>query len=451
MGSLARLSVVTFLTVVRLPLVLLFLVGAVTNSVAGEEAWLFAMSFASLIASAVTDLFDGWLARRLNVVTMFGAHADPLMDKFFYLASLPLLVFVAQRNGNEFHSVLLLVLTILFLLRDQWVTFLRSMGSIFNVSGAADWSGKLRTAVNFPLICAVYFYEEAPAGLQFIPAWAIYAFEALGVAVTLVSLYTYTRRYWPCLARAVRPHPVPTGTRDTRRPAPESLSPKEVSIETMASGISHDLNNLLSAISGNVAVMLKKLPADAPVRENAEEIKATADEAVSLSADVLRCAGKGQFDFRPFSASEWLAALEERVRAACPANTSLDVKIGPDLPDMIADRRQLDTAALNVIQNAFDAMGENQGRLTLSAARRETKTGPGILIEIEDTGCGMPPELLSRVGDPFFTTRIRGRGMGIPLARGIVKAHGGTLEIRSVEGKGTTASILLPAARPIAV
>ena len=203
MSTSAKLRFVTFLTFVRFPLVLLFFAGAIVYTVPPyREPWLFITVFASLILSAATDLFDGYFARRFKVVTAFGAHADPLMDKFFYLASLPLLVFATMRQGHTGHGVVLLVLTLLFLARDQWVTFLRSIGAMYAVSGQADWSGKLRTAVNFPLICTIYYYQEAPPAWQFVLPWMVYVFEALGLALTVLSLFTYTRRYWPYLLRA---------------------------------------------------------------------------------------------------------------------------------------------------------------------------------------------------------------------------------------------------------
>jgi CDP-diacylglycerol--glycerol-3-phosphate 3-phosphatidyltransferase len=200
----AKFAFVTFLTFMRFPLVLMFFAGAILyTSAAWRVPWLFALTFASLIASALTDLFDGYFARRFEVVTKLGAHADPLMDKFFYLASLPLLAFVAAiQPGNTFHARTLLVITLLFLARDQWVTFLRSIGAIYSVSGKANWSGKLRTAINFPMICVVYHYEEAPPQWQFIPVQFVYAFEFVALVITIVSLYIYTRNYWPYLRRS---------------------------------------------------------------------------------------------------------------------------------------------------------------------------------------------------------------------------------------------------------
>ncbi|MCK5850978.1 MAG: CDP-alcohol phosphatidyltransferase family protein, partial [Kiritimatiellae bacterium] len=126
-----RLFFVMLLTFIRFPLVLLF-AGFAIKYTYKPSLLIFVIAFTSLIASAVTDLFDGYFARRFHVETSLGAHADPLMDKFFYVASLPVLVFIAARNGSTEHSVALLLITVLFLARDLWVTFLRSIGSIYN-------------------------------------------------------------------------------------------------------------------------------------------------------------------------------------------------------------------------------------------------------------------------------------------------------------------------------
>mgnify|MGYP006300413453 CR=1 FL=1 len=194
-----RLFIVSFVTFVRFPLVLVFLTFAVINS-QKPEPWLFAVALTSLITAALTDLIDGYLARKFEVVTELGAHADPLMDKFFYVSTLPLLVFVSAQHGNVGHSLFLLMLTVLFLLRDLWVTFLRSIGSIYNETGGANWSGKLRTAINFPVICAIYHFEEAPHNL--IPSALLYAGEIAALAVTILSIVIYTRRYAPSLKRS---------------------------------------------------------------------------------------------------------------------------------------------------------------------------------------------------------------------------------------------------------
>ena len=203
-----KLQIVTFLTFVRFPLVLLFFAGAILYTFPDwRREWLFMTTYAGMVLAAATDLFDGYFARRFKVTTQFGAHADPLMDKFFYLASLPLLVFVLAREARIGPATLMLVLTLLFLARDQWVSFLRSIGAIYQVSGKANWSGKLRTAINFPMVCVVYYHAEAPRSMQFIPDWFVHAFVAIAIVMTIVSLIVYTRSYWPYLKQAAHVEP----------------------------------------------------------------------------------------------------------------------------------------------------------------------------------------------------------------------------------------------------
>ena len=207
MNSGTKLGIVTLVTLIRVPLVLLFFVGAIIHSQC-REVWVFALAFACLATAAITDIFDGWLARRFKVETQFGAHADPLMDKIFYLTAFPLVIYVATKNAYgpaphlyaRFHAIIVLVLALLFLTRDQWVTFLRSIGSIYNVSGQAHWSGKLRTIITFPLLCTIYYVEEAP--WQFLPMWSVFAFEAVALAINVLSMVIYTRNYWPYLRKS---------------------------------------------------------------------------------------------------------------------------------------------------------------------------------------------------------------------------------------------------------
>ena len=157
-----------------------------------------------MVAGAITDLLDGYLARKYKVETDFGAHADPLMDKMFYVVTLPVLVFITATSNetNLTHSIFLLIITVLFLARDLWVTFLRSVGSIYNISGCANWTGKVRTALNFPLICAIYYFIAAPEGWNFIPLTLLYAVEIIAFIINIYSVFVYTKYYWPQLRQS---------------------------------------------------------------------------------------------------------------------------------------------------------------------------------------------------------------------------------------------------------
>ncbi len=199
-----KLRLVTILTLSRLPLVLLFFILAMIN-VFYPNKWLFLLAFVFMVCSSVTDLFDGYLARKYKVETDFGAHADPLMDKMFYVVTLPVLIFITaikEPHPNIFHTILLLVITIFFLTRDLWVTFLRSIGSMYNISGCANWTGKVRTALNFPLICAIYLTIAAPESWRFIPLKLLYATEFFALCVNLYSVLVYTKYYWPQILKS---------------------------------------------------------------------------------------------------------------------------------------------------------------------------------------------------------------------------------------------------------
>jgi CDP-diacylglycerol--glycerol-3-phosphate 3-phosphatidyltransferase len=192
------------LTLVRVPLIFLFLAVSVFTGHPVSEFW-FVVAFAAMMLSAVTDLFDGYFARKFQVTSQLGSYADPMTDKVFYLTTFPTLIYLADRIGQHGHARALLVLAILFLLRDQWVSFLRSIGALHNLSAKANWSGKARTLISFPTICVIYYYLQAPARWDFlIPEPVVYVMEGLSVVINLISIGVYTGRYWPALRAELR-------------------------------------------------------------------------------------------------------------------------------------------------------------------------------------------------------------------------------------------------------
>lgn len=204
-----KFAFVTSLTIGRIPLILVFFIINLVmirvggeNLVLGKEAhhalW-FSVAFGAMVLSALTDLFDGYFARKFKMETSLGAYADPMTDKMFYLVSFPTLVFLASLEQAFLHAAILLALTCLFLFRDQWVSFLRSIGAIHNMSAKANWSGKARTVISFPSICAIYWYLMSPEAWQFLPTWFIYALEIVSLAINLISIYVYSRNYWPAV------------------------------------------------------------------------------------------------------------------------------------------------------------------------------------------------------------------------------------------------------------
>jgi CDP-diacylglycerol--glycerol-3-phosphate 3-phosphatidyltransferase len=196
--------VVNAVTLGRMPFVLLFTALAVIDAY-WPAVWLAVAATASLAVASLTDLYDGRLARKWNVVSKFGAMADPLMDKVFYLVVFPTLLWLLGRQPDEqIHALVMLVFTVLYILRDQWVTFLRSVGALYDADCSANWSGKFRTAASFPSACVIYVYVALHP--FFLPQVLIFALEAFLIFVNLWSMVVYTREYLPYLKRALHKH-----------------------------------------------------------------------------------------------------------------------------------------------------------------------------------------------------------------------------------------------------
>jgi len=203
----AKSRFVNALTFARLPLIFIWLGFAVAQELLGGF-WLGAVACFAMLASGLTDLFDGILARRWGVVSNLGKMADPLMDKMFYLVAFPALVWQAgHQAGGDMHAMALLGFTILYMMRDTWVTFMRTVGTMYGADVAAMWLGKVRTALSFPGAGWIYlylaFHRFAPESWNGPWLASCYLFEAVLVALTLVSLVTYTAAYAPYLEKAL--------------------------------------------------------------------------------------------------------------------------------------------------------------------------------------------------------------------------------------------------------
>ena len=185
-------------------------VSAAKCCLASASFWTAWAAGAFMFASGLTDLFDGKLARKWNVVTPLGKMADPLMDKVFYVVTFPTITWLLARQGEgEAHALLMLGFTILYILRDLWVTFMRSVGSQFGADGAAMWLGKVRTALSFPAAGWIYAYATLHVFVPENSAWRdwwlylTYAVEAFMIVLNFWSTVTYTRVYLPYLKKAL--------------------------------------------------------------------------------------------------------------------------------------------------------------------------------------------------------------------------------------------------------
>ena len=207
----AQSRFVNALTFARVPLIFVWAVLAIVQEFAGNGAGSLALALGACLAmllSGLTDAWDGALARRWNVVSTLGKMADPLMDKIFYLVAFPVLSWQVLHQGeSECHALLMVGFTVLYMLRDTWVTFMRSVGTLYGADVAAMWLGKVRTALSFPGAGWIYvylcFHRLAPTAWEAPWRLSCYAVEGGLILLTLWSLHTYTAAYLPYLKRAL--------------------------------------------------------------------------------------------------------------------------------------------------------------------------------------------------------------------------------------------------------
>ncbi|MFA6289919.1 MAG: response regulator [Opitutaceae bacterium] len=228
------------------------------------------------------------------------------------------------------------------------------------------------------------------------------------------------------------------------------------SIGTLAGGIAHDLNNLLAPIVMGVD-LLKQLdpdPRSLPVIEN---MARSAKRGTDLVRQVLSFARGVEGTRMPLQAREIVREVESIAGNTFPKNITIETDLAPDLWLVTADPTQLNQVLLNLCVNARDAM-PNGGRIDLVAANVEVDeqyavmnrgASPGryVVLRVTDNGCGMPKEVVDRIFDPFFTTKELGKGTGLGLSTvlGIVRSHGGFVNVYSEPGKGSVFKIYLPA------
>jgi signal transduction histidine kinase len=214
----------------------------------------------------------------------------------------------------------------------------------------------------------------------------------------------------------------------------------------LAASIAHELNNPLATIQLRLEGVLARTPADDPRRRALEVIEQEAERMARLVANLLHFSRAGRDEVSTVNVPEEVAKTIELTE---PHLRRLGVAVVPDfrpVPDIYADRQQLRQVLLNLFTNAADAMPRG-GRLTPRIRPGELPPArPAVVVEVADTGVGIPPEHLPKVTDPFFTTKEEGKGTGLGLAicKRIVHQHHGRLDIESEVGTGTTVRVTLP-------
>jgi PAS domain S-box-containing protein len=218
------------------------------------------------------------------------------------------------------------------------------------------------------------------------------------------------------------------------------------SLGVLAGGLAHDFNNLLTGIMGNASLALGELDRPDKARERIEEVLQGSERAALLISQMLAYAGKGRFLIERLDIAAQAREILPLLRASISKLVDVRMQLADDLPPVEGDRSQIQQLIVNLATNAAEAIEDRPGVVTITTSHRTSDSERQVILEVADTGAGMDEDVKARIFDPFFTTKFTGRGLGLAAVMGIIRAHRGTISVVSALGKGTTISVILPAA-----
>jgi len=231
---------------------------------------------------------------------------------------------------------------------------------------------------------------------------------------------------------------------------------KMEAVGTLAGGIAHDFNNILSAVIGFTEMAMEDAPPDTDLSHNMEQVLQAGLRAKHLVQQILAFSRQSEHEMKPVQLDRIIQEACELLRASLPTTIDIHTDIQTDAFTM-GDPTQMHQVLMNLCTNAGHAMRDRGGQLSIvlreaTADEIQDTRLPGMTAEaylqlvVQDTGHGIPGNIMDRIFDPFFTTKehAEGTGMGLSVAHGIIKSHDGSIDVESQPGQGTTFRIYLP-------
>jgi len=228
-------------------------------------------------------------------------------------------------------------------------------------------------------------------------------------------------------------------------------------IGTLAGGIAHDFNNILFPIVGYTELTMDDIPEGNPSRKNLEEVLKAANRAKKLVQQILTFSRQNDQEFKPLKVQSLIKEALNLLRATIPSSIEFHTSIDEDCGLVKGDPTQIHQVMMNLGTNAYHALQETGGKLEVilketylsyeqSQQMVGMKVGRHLELTVKDNGHGMPPQVLERIFEPYYTTKEQGKGTGLGLSviHGIIKNHGGDISVRSQPGVGSTFRVYLP-------
>ena len=231
------------------------------------------------------------------------------------------------------------------------------------------------------------------------------------------------------------------------------------SLGLLASGLAHDLNNLLAGILGHSDLALTQLTPAHPARSNIERAMQGAEGAADLAKQMLAYSGRGHFNIVSADLSALVQDNVSLLQAGLPKQVQLNTDLSTHPTFIDADAGQMQRLIMNLAINGAEAIGDRPGKVSITTGVETVvagddryarftgvplPAGPYAFLEVRDDGAGMDEATLAKVFDPFFTTKLEGRGLGLAALLGIVRGHAGGIHVQSKPGVRTTFRVVFP-------
>ena len=233
---------------------------------------------------------------------------------------------------------------------------------------------------------------------------------------------------------------------------------KMESMGLLASGVAHDFNNLLSSIMVNLDLARMELPKESEAVNRINDAMKASQRSAEICRHMLTYTGQSSGVFKMTDINELIREMAQLLQVSFSKKIMIELDLDPQSPQAKMDAVGVSQVVMNLITNAAEAMGEDGGKITVRSREIQnhndvsqsyfetidTERGPWVLIEVMDNGPGLDEETTRKMFDPFFSTKPKGRGLGLAVVLGIIRAHNGSVAVKSARGDGATISVMLP-------
>jgi PAS domain S-box-containing protein len=250
---------------------------------------------------------------------------------------------------------------------------------------------------------------------------------------------------------------------DLKRAQEEAFDKQKLeSLRLLTGGIAHDFNNLLGGILAQAEIAETDVQEGGSPLEAIRNIRDVASRAAEIVRELMIYSGQDKATLEPVNISRVVEEMAELLKVSISKHAILQTDLAGNLPAVLGNTTQLRQVVMNLIINASDAIGVQSGTIQVGTSKVTVWEAPGaavpsppegdyVRIEVSDSGCGMSEEAVSRIFDPFFTTKPAGHGLGLAVVQGIVRSHGGVVNVKSAPGRGTSFDVYLPCANDLAL